>query len=295
MKDGLVPAGEFIGLAEQTGQLRMLGHVMLELLDDDLQELESTYGSQLPIAVNVSASQLADRETMNWLLSWQPPGGLQRITFEITESLELTADSHSLDQLLLLQRLGAKISIDDFGHRVLQPQSPRPTPTEHHQDRPEHADGGSNRLALVGSPGRSGQVARALAEDVVIEGVETSREQALVNDLSVGLSQGLRDRPAYAIGRARRVALVSGRGVVTVESPTRCGRARAGRRAASPPERRRRWPRGGSRRSGRAPRRWRRPGCRGRARRTAGTGRLRSGPGGAGRGSSARSGCRSGT
>ncbi|MCX6469259.1 MAG: diguanylate cyclase, partial [Corynebacteriales bacterium] len=112
----VVSASEFIGHAVETGQMRALGRIVLERLALDTHEFHARLGqNRVPVAVNLSASELDERDITDWLLSWNPPGGLGLVVVEVTESVLLEPESRAIDTLALLRRLGATISIDDFG------------------------------------------------------------------------------------------------------------------------------------------------------------------------------------
>ncbi|KQR97447.1 hypothetical protein ASG12_16100 [Williamsia sp. Leaf354] len=116
-RDGsVISASEFIGHAVETGQMRALGRIVLERLAHDTGEFHARLGqNRVPVAVNLSASELDERDITDWLLSWNPPGGLGLVVVEVTESVLLEPESRAIDTLALLRRLGATISIDDFG------------------------------------------------------------------------------------------------------------------------------------------------------------------------------------
>ena len=187
-RDGeIVPAADFIGLAEQTGQIRAIGRLVLELVDRDLHAMN---GSLLPIALNLSTDQLEDRETTDWLLSWQPPGGLGRIVLEITESIELSQSGRAIETLTVLQRLGATLSIDDFGtgfsnFRLLDVLRPNFIKIDQSLLAASSRDARGLEVFTAAV-----QMAGALAEKVVVEGIETQEQSDLVAGLGVQLSQG---------------------------------------------------------------------------------------------------------
>nr|WP_296773976.1 chemotaxis protein CheB [Rhodococcus sp. (in: high G+C Gram-positive bacteria)] len=116
-RDGeLVTAGQFIDLAADTGQLRALGHIVLDCLIADVETLYEAIGPDHPqVAVNMSASELRERDLMDRLLSWHPAAGFEKIVIEVTEHVTLVPGDRAFEALALLRRLGATISIDDFG------------------------------------------------------------------------------------------------------------------------------------------------------------------------------------
>nr|WP_242456330.1 EAL domain-containing protein [Mycolicibacterium sp. P1-18] len=114
--DDVVTAETFITHAADTGQLRAIGRIVLGLLDADTTTLHRRFGDEQPcVAVNLSGTELEERDITDWLLAWHPAGGFDRIIAEVTESVLLEPDGRATDTLAVLRRLGATISIDDFG------------------------------------------------------------------------------------------------------------------------------------------------------------------------------------
>ena len=112
----LVTADAFIEHALDSGQLRAIGRLVLKMLDVDITDLYGQLGDRQPrVAVNLSGSELEDRETADWLLAWNPAGGFERVIAEVTESVLLAQEGRAIHTLGVLRRLGATISVDDFG------------------------------------------------------------------------------------------------------------------------------------------------------------------------------------
>ena len=107
---GLVPPGDFIPLAEDTGLIVPLGWRVLE------QALRRVrHRPDVPIAVNVSARQLSETDfvpRLTALLAAVPRGSL---TLEITESLLIDDPRRIASTLAALDQVGVRIALDDFG------------------------------------------------------------------------------------------------------------------------------------------------------------------------------------
>ncbi len=115
---GLVPPGEFIHLAEETGLIVPLGQWVLEEACRQVgQWYKSTRGRRLHVAVNLSVRQFTMQNLRRvvedaLMTSGLPPSALQ---FEITESLIMQDVKASIRILEDLKSLGVRIALDDFG------------------------------------------------------------------------------------------------------------------------------------------------------------------------------------
>ena len=191
-RDGeVVSAAEFIEYATETGQMRALGRIVLNLVDRDITALHDALGERQPVvALNLSVSELDERDITDWLLAWEPAGGLGKIVAEVTESVLLGPDSRALDTLGLLRRLGATISIDDFGTgysnlELLDRLEPGIIKVDRSLLwRAQEDQRGMNILdAAV-------QLAHALDAKVVLEGVEDAEMLAIAGTKLADLAQG---------------------------------------------------------------------------------------------------------
>jgi diguanylate cyclase (GGDEF)-like protein len=116
-KRGLVSPVEFIPMAEETGLIIPLGEQVLKMACAQVKAWRDASGSDLHVAVNLSARQLekADLvETVEQVLhdTGLPPSALM---LEITESVLM---EHARDTIVTLHRLrglGVRLAIDDFG------------------------------------------------------------------------------------------------------------------------------------------------------------------------------------
>jgi len=113
---GLLYPRAFLALAEQSGLMRTLTHVVLELaLDQAGAWLRG--GQHLKVAVNLSASSLVDAALPDQVVALLdvrdlPPDVLQ---LEITEEFLMANRERARNILTLLRAVGVQISVDDFG------------------------------------------------------------------------------------------------------------------------------------------------------------------------------------
>jgi two-component system CheB/CheR fusion protein len=175
-EDRIVAAGEFMSIAEQTGQLRAIGCIALDLLDEDLRTLHAELGDQrMAVSVNLSPTQLEERDMLDWLSAWEPAGGFSRLIIEVTEAAALARGGRGVETLTLLRRLGAGLSIDDFGTGYSNLElldRLRPSIIKIDRSLLERASRQSRGHAVLDA---AIQLAHALEAVVVIEGVQDER------------------------------------------------------------------------------------------------------------------------
>ncbi|WP_196249052.1 EAL domain-containing protein [Rhodococcoides fascians] len=187
----IVPAQEFIDHATQTGHLRALGKIVLKLLDADLATLERELGDNRPrVSVNFSGTELEEREIVDRLITWAPPGGFDKLVIEVTESALLDERGRARDTLGILSRFGANISIDDFGTGYSNLELlDRLEPSIIKIDRTllqralAHSRGTNIFNAAV-------QLAHALDARIIVEGVENQAMWDYLAERDVDMAQG---------------------------------------------------------------------------------------------------------
>ena len=113
---GMVPTGEFIPLAEQTGLVHTVtDRVMRMVLTQQRAWIDE--GLEIPVAVNLSALNLAepelDRRIARLLEEYDVPARL--LEFEITESAIMQDPERAAETLRRIAAMGSTIALDDFG------------------------------------------------------------------------------------------------------------------------------------------------------------------------------------
>lgn len=174
---GLVPPGEFIPLAEETGLIEPIGDWVIE---ESCRQSRawSDLGLDVEIAFNVSpeqlrrdafAAQLRERIERHGAV----PG---RLTMEITESTAMAGADRIRSLLAEVSALGLRVAIDDFGADFSSLSRLRDLPVDILK---------VDRSFLRGVPDdpRAGKflgailtLARGLQLDAVVEGVETEEQ-----------------------------------------------------------------------------------------------------------------------
>ena len=113
---GMVPPGEFIPLAEQTGIIRPLTRWVLDRALGDSRGWEVS-GRSLPVAVNISARNLQDPQIVRQVTEvlQAHDSSPHRLQLEVTESAVMSDAGRAAEVLGRLTSRGVVVSIDDFG------------------------------------------------------------------------------------------------------------------------------------------------------------------------------------
>jgi diguanylate cyclase (GGDEF)-like protein len=116
---GLVTAGEFIRVAEETGLIHRLGRTVLEQACRDYAEWlrAGAIDSGVQLGVNISPRQLAGDDIVAATTAVLADTGLDpgALCFEITESGIVSNATRAGSVLKRLKALGLSIAMDDFG------------------------------------------------------------------------------------------------------------------------------------------------------------------------------------
>ncbi|MEO6701581.1 MAG: EAL domain-containing protein [Jatrophihabitantaceae bacterium] len=112
----LLPA-EFIGLAEQSGLIGLIGERVLKQACLDATSWRLYRCNQAKVAVNVADQQLRDPAFTDLVSAALAESGLpaRRLVLEVTESSVAGEDEVAIHTLRRLRKLGVRVAIDDFG------------------------------------------------------------------------------------------------------------------------------------------------------------------------------------
>ncbi len=114
---GLIPAADFILQAERIGLIRRIGEFMLKTVANQLVKWRKSRKPLIPVAINVSSTELYGADLKNALKDMLDKTGLSARLFEleITET-GLIEDLHKVRTTLTeIRQMGIPVSIDDFG------------------------------------------------------------------------------------------------------------------------------------------------------------------------------------
>jgi diguanylate cyclase (GGDEF)-like protein/PAS domain S-box-containing protein len=115
---GLIMPGEFIAIAEETGDICSLGEWIFQESTQQLQRWRERYQPDFQLSINKSPAQFRRQsgEHSHWsqqLQAMNLPGN--SLVVEITEGLLMNANQHIFEQLLHFRDSGIQVAIDDFG------------------------------------------------------------------------------------------------------------------------------------------------------------------------------------
>jgi diguanylate cyclase (GGDEF)-like protein/PAS domain S-box-containing protein len=109
---GLVPPGEFIGVAEETGLILQLGEWVLRTACR-----QAAAWPDIEVSVNISPAQFRQPELVQIVQSALQESGLEphRLELEVTESVLIQQPEAAAKLLDDLKALGVHVTMDDFG------------------------------------------------------------------------------------------------------------------------------------------------------------------------------------
>lgn len=193
---GYISPERFIGMAETLGLIQQLGQQVMRQV---CEQLQSWAELAVPVAVNISAKELADPQFLPQLEQTLADTRInpQLLELEITESCLLPERAAETQHVLQkLRQLGIRLAIDDFGTGYSSLSYLRHLPINSLKiDRsfiktlPENTSDRQITSAIIA-------MANALGLDVVAEGVETQAQQEFL------LSAGCQFGQGYWFGKA---------------------------------------------------------------------------------------------
>ncbi|MGH2930724.1 MAG: putative bifunctional diguanylate cyclase/phosphodiesterase, partial [Solirubrobacteraceae bacterium] len=204
---GLLPPGQFIPIAEESGAIVEIGRWVLREACAQLsrwQACGSGLGSTV-MSVNLSVGQLQSPGLVGDVVEALAGAGLRasQLQLEVTETL-LAAERSTVAALRSLDRVGVRLAIDDFGTGYASLSSLRSLPFKVLKvDRSFVAGIGSSQqdAAIVAATLGLGQ---ALGLQTVAEGVETARQLEFLELHGCDAAQG------YLLGKPQAPARLAG-------------------------------------------------------------------------------------
>lgn len=189
---GLLPPGEFIDVAEDTGLIVPIGRWVIEQATHEAAAWQSASGQPLSISVNLSPRQLHDPDLIDIAARAIRSAGLpaEALIIEITENLLLKDAELARSRLAALRALGVKVAVDDFGTGYSSLAYLDRYPVDILKIDRSFVDplgDSAKSVALVRS---IIDLAAALDIDAIAEGVEDKHQLATLQSLSCQFGQG---------------------------------------------------------------------------------------------------------
>ncbi|HEY8607006.1 MAG TPA: EAL domain-containing protein [Noviherbaspirillum sp.] len=190
---GMVSPAEFIPVAEKSGQIVAVGNWVLEQVCRQLRDWQDRGRVVTRIAVNLSQIQLRSPNLVDDILGITGRFGVapSLLMFEITESAAMENAEETRKTVDKLKAAGFDLAIDDFGTGY--------SSLSHLQEFGVHqmkvdrafirtlAEGNKQSRSIVSAIIR---LAHALEMEVVAEGVETTEQLKLLQELQCDQTQG---------------------------------------------------------------------------------------------------------
>ena len=188
---GMIPPGEFIPVAEETGLIRPLGEQILRSVCNQLAQWDRM-GIRIPVAVNISGRQFSDPDFCDTLQRIVEQSGcdVTLLELEVTEQVFLHDMAATVGKLRRLRDMGMSIALDDFGtgYSSLNYLKQLPLDTvkidmSFIRDITDNPRDLAILRAII-------MLCRDLQMSTVAEGIETGEQRMLLSTLGCGLGQG---------------------------------------------------------------------------------------------------------
>jgi len=194
----ILPPGEFIPLAEDTGLILPLGKWVLEAACAQIAEWsERRQSARLSISVNISARQFHQKDFVEQVLSALTGSGAdpRNLKLELTESMLVENIEDVIDKMTVLRSHGIRFSLDDFGtgysslaYLKRMPLDQLKIDRSFIRDILKEESSAAIAQTII-------SLSRAMALPVIAEGVETEEQREFLTRLGCHAFQG------YLFGR----------------------------------------------------------------------------------------------
>jgi len=191
---GLLAPVEFMDVAEQSGLIIQIGEWVLRTACAQARAWNNAVGKPLKMAINLSPSQLNDKNLVALVKATLEESGLPAhcLEVELTESTALQNIEHTIEILQALQQMGVSIAVDDFGKGYSSLDYIKNLPSNTLKiDRSFITDlsksGSESEVAIVSA---MVTMAHQLHLKVTAEGVETEEQLRLLTQMNCDQIQG---------------------------------------------------------------------------------------------------------
>lgn len=198
---GVVSAGDFVPLAEESGLLHLLGEATASSTVEALRRLGATAPDDFRVRMNISALHVTDEKLLDGLLERLAESAIDpaRLSFEVTETSVIADFRRARRWLAAARAAGITVALDDFGtgYSSLSLLSELPldgvkVDLSFVRDMMHSAEARAVVSATV-------ELAAALNLEVVAEGVEREEQATALRDLGVHRAQGFLYAPAVPV------------------------------------------------------------------------------------------------
>ena len=220
---GLIPPGQFIPLAEETGLIIPIGRWVLREGCRHARRLRDALPSEAAptMSINLSVKQLQHSDVIADVRDAVQEAGIDpsALTLEITESVLMADTELAVMRLEELKALGVRLALDDFGtgYSSLSYLSRFPVDVLK-MDRSFLHDGATPETSELASAVLA--LGTTLRLQVVAEGIELSEQWTSLRDLGCEFGQGFFfARPMDADAVLEHLASRAGDGAVAADAP----------------------------------------------------------------------------
>ena len=194
-EDGnLVPPGEFIPLAEETGLIIPMGQWVLEEACRATRRWDDQLGTRLApsIHINISIDQFRQPDFAEIVMRTLRDHDLapERITLEVTETMAMIDVEQALRQLKALRDIGVRLAIDDFGAGYSNLGLLNRLPVQTLKIDRSFASGMEVDPGMVAITRSLVAIGRDLGMNVTAEGIETADQADRLATLGCNRGQG---------------------------------------------------------------------------------------------------------
>jgi diguanylate cyclase (GGDEF)-like protein len=189
---GMIPPGEFIPMAEETGLITTIGYWVLESACHQIRQWQDAGYTDISVAVNLSAVQFSQQDLLKHILNTLNEAGISpgQLELEITESTIMQNIDAAASTMRALHCSGMHISIDDFGtgysslnHLKRFPINTVKIDRSFIRDITTDSDDTAIVSAII-------SMAHSMGLRVIAEGVETGEQLEILRDLQCNEIQG---------------------------------------------------------------------------------------------------------
>ena len=189
---GMILPGKFIPVAEESSLIVQIGRWVIETACAQNVAWQNAGLPHVPVAVNISARQLHNKDLVPSVRSALAASGLEPkyLEIELTESAAMLSVDRAMSTLSELRAMGVQVSLDDFGtgysslsHLKRFPVTRLKIDQTFVRDLATDVDDAAIVRAII-------VVAQELSLDVTAEGVETAQQVAFLTAHNCSEAQG---------------------------------------------------------------------------------------------------------